>query len=95
MKKLIVCLIILMGLTSCTDNNMARNYGGSETINLPIGDKLVNITWKEDHLWILTTEMKSEDSANIYNFQEKSNWGLMEGKITIVETKPRFQIKIN
>jgi hypothetical protein len=39
--------------------------------------------------------MISEDSANIYNFQEKSNWGLMEGKVTIIETKPRFQININ
>lgn len=90
MKKLFIYLIISFGLVSCTDNKMARKYGGSETINLPIGEKLVNITWKEDDLWLLTSNMNPEDSAHIYNFQEKSNWGLMEGKITIVETKPRF-----
>jgi hypothetical protein len=55
MKKIIICLMVLVGFTSCTNNVMTRNYGGSETINLPVGDKLVNITWKENELWLLTT----------------------------------------
>lgn len=87
--------MVVIGFTSCTQNEIARNYGGSETIKLPVGEKLVNITWKEEHLWVLTTDMKSDDSAHIYNFKEKSSWGVMEGNITIVETKPRFQMTIN
>lgn len=81
-------------LVSCTDNEMARRYGGSEVINLPIGEKLVNVTWKEDNLWLLTSDMNPEDSAHTYNFREKSNLGIMEGEITIIETKPRFTLII-
>jgi hypothetical protein len=95
MKKIVIYIMVVIGFTSCTQNEIARNYGGSETIKLPVGEKLVNITWKEEHLWVLTTDMKSDDSAHIYNFKEKSSWGVMEGNITIVEIKPRFQMTIN
>jgi hypothetical protein len=86
MKKIFILILISVGFVSCTDNEMARKYGGSETIKLPIGKKLVNITWKEDHLWLLTTDMKPGDSSQTYQFKEKSSWGIVEGTITIVET---------
>jgi hypothetical protein len=93
MKKLLI-LIISFWFVSCSGNEMARKYGGSETIELPVGEKLVNITWKEEHLWILTTDMKPTDSAQVYNFKEKSSWGVVEGTVTIVETKPKFTMII-
>lgn len=39
-----------MTLTSCTENHMAREYRGEQTIKLPKGEKLIAATWKEDNL---------------------------------------------
>ena len=86
MKSLLVILMIaMMGiLVSCTANQNARNYGGTETINLEAGQRVVNVTWKgESDLWILTKQDTTAPST--YTFQEKSNWGLMEGKVVLIE----------
>jgi hypothetical protein len=58
MKKLltIVGLLSIVAISSC-DQTMARKYGGSTKINLPKGQKLVNITWKDSQLWYLTRPM--------------------------------------
>lgn len=90
MKKLFTTLAVLttmMSLTSCTQNEIAKNYGGTMNYDLPAGEKLVNVTWKEDHLWILTKPMKASDSVESYIFHEKSSYGIMEGTINIKETK--------
>lgn len=90
MKKLFVTLAVLTtltSLTSCTQNEMAKNYGGTMDYNLPRNEKLVNVTWKEDHLWILTKPMKSSDTVETYIFHEKSSLGFMEGTINIKESK--------
>lgn len=71
-----VALFIVFGI-SCTDNNMARNYGGTEEIQIPEGQTLINMTWKEANLWVLT-----EDSSYYY-FQEHSSWGVWEGTIKV------------
>lgn len=74
-------------ITSCSENSMTKNFGGTSTINLPSGRRFVNITWKNDaDLWILT----KEDTAlkpTIYHFTEKSNYGLKSGDVIIIETK--------
>lgn len=93
MKKFIVGILIIVCvvlfsifLGGCTDNFVTRNYGGSMTINVQPDEKLVNLTWKESELWILTEKRSVKDTIKkIYFFNEKSNFGVMEGKITIVE----------
>lgn len=84
-----LCSVITVTLlnTSCTDNERARNYGGTETINLPANEKVMNVTWKEQNLWVLTRPMHPSDSAETVVFQEKSSYGVYEGKIIIVESK--------
>lgn len=85
-RTLITTLILLIGLlisTSCTDNRRARNWGGTETIRLreftnPT-EKVINVTWKGDNLWILTQDTVSK---TLY-FREKSNLGIAEGKVII------------
>lgn len=74
MKKL---LIALTALTSCTANEMAKNYGGTETIELPEHNIFVNATWKDDHLWFLT---KDTTDGKFY-LREKSSYGVWEGQI--------------
>ena len=81
---LILIIIMIAALASCTANQNARNYGGTETINLEAGQRVVNVTWKgESDLWILTRQ--DTTAPTTYMFQEKSNWGLMEGKVVVIE----------
>jgi len=82
---ILMCLMI--AFSSCTQNQRAKKYGGKMTITLEANTKLVNATWKEDNLWILTREMKFNETPETYNFSEKSNFRVLEGEITFVETK--------
>jgi hypothetical protein len=89
MKKLFAIVMILAATfivwSGCTDNSRARSFGGSMTEKLPPGEKLVNVTWKETDLWILTRPMQAGETPGTYTFKEKSTYGVMEGTITIVE----------
>lgn len=85
--KSITFVIFCLFVMSCTENELARNYGGSMKVDLPCGEKLVNVTWKVQDFWILTREMMEEESPASYKFSEKSNFGVMEGTIILVEHK--------
>jgi len=81
--KVVVLLLLAVTLFSCTANERARNLGGTEHITLDKGDRLVNVTWKQDDLWILTKQDNTKPST--YSFKEKSSYGIMEGEIVITE----------
>jgi uncharacterized lipoprotein YehR (DUF1307 family) len=88
MKKGILAIMVLaFALTSCTENERAKQFGGTATVNLPQGQKLVNVTWKEDEIWYLTRSMNSTDTAETYTFQEESSYGMMEGTVILKESK--------
>lgn len=74
-------------LTSCTQNNRVKNFGGSAKITLPKGKKLVTVTWKDANLWYLTRDMRDSDVAETYEFHEESSFGVWEGTYIIKETK--------
>lgn len=85
MKKLLGLLLVLFMFVGCTDNQRAKKYGGTQRIDLESGQRLVNVTWKEgSNLWILTKE-DSTIKPTVYTFKEKSNLGIVEGKIFIYE----------
>jgi hypothetical protein len=86
MKKILYVLPLLV-LFGCTENERAKSWGGNTNLDLPKGQKLVNVTWKETQLWYLTRPMKSDDIAETYVFHESSNYGVMEGSVTIIEHK--------
>ena len=84
---MILLIAAILPLTvSCTENQRAKAWGGSMTINLEPNQKLVNVTWKEGDMWILTRPMRAGEINETYKFGEKSTFGLMEGTVTIVET---------
>ena len=89
MKRTILVLALIATLTSC-QNIMARHYGGTETIDLPVGEKLVNVTWEGQDLWYLTRPMGNNDSAVTYQLHEQSNYGVLQGTITLKETKFQY-----
>ena len=78
MKRiLIIASVAVAFLASCTDNQRARQFGGTETVDIPEGRILVNCTWKQDDLWILT---KDTTTGKMF-FNEKSSFGVLEGEI--------------
>jgi len=82
MKTLTTMLFLLL-LVSCTDNQRARNWGGEETVYLEKNEEFVNITWKQDNLWIIVKDKTTGD----YYARESSSFGLMEGRVKIVTNK--------
>jgi hypothetical protein len=72
-------------LASCTQNARARKFGGTAVVNLPPQIKLVNVTFKDSDLWILTRKMRAEEPVETYEFTEQSSYGILEGKVIINE----------
>jgi len=90
MKKLFIFLIFLTFINvmySCTKNQNAKSYGGTAVLELPKGQKLINVTWKESDLWYLIRPMNVSDTAITYTFAEESSYGVWEGKYIIKEQK--------
>jgi|LakMenE18May11ns_1017448.scaffolds.fasta_scaffold9855544_1 hypothetical protein len=88
MKKTFFALLAIATLSSCTDNERVKNFGGSAIMEIPFNQKFVNVTWKENELWVLTKQRTNEDTTyNTYHFSEKSSWGVMEGTYTITEIR--------
>lgn len=80
----IISFTLMTLIYGCTENTRARVYGGTQTIELESGKRLVNVTWKEgSDLWILTKVDTTKPTT--YQFQEKSNIGVWEGKVIIIE----------
>lgn len=89
MKKLLLAVILsvmTLSLVAC-DQYTSRKLGGDYTHELPKGEKLVNLTWKEDTLWYLTRPMTEDDVVETYKFQADSVFGIFEGTVTVVENK--------
>ena len=93
MKKLFFIFgIVMLMVTSITfvscDQVITRKYGGTTTIKLEPGEKLVEATWKEGgNLWYLVEPMDSGYTPKTKYFKESSAMGVMEGKVIFVETR--------
>ena len=87
MKKLLCALLLVCSITfiGCTENQRAKVIGGTVTIKLEPGKKLEMLTWKDADLWIQTRDFRPEEFAETHYFQEKSKYGVFEGKIIIIE----------
>lgn len=88
MKKniIILCLLSLF-VVGCTGNQRAKNFGGTTTVDLPSGEKLFDVTWKDDDLWYCTRKMRDNEQPEEYTFQEQSSFGFIEGTVLFKETK--------
>lgn len=85
MKRLLLTGIIMMVtgiillVASCTDNERARRFGGTEEVELKPNEVVLNVTWKENEMWICT----KDTTTNTVYFREKSSWGVMEGTVIL------------
>lgn len=87
-KIIVFCLIAIIAIMAFAGCHTAtKSFGGSMTVELEPGQKLEEITWKEDDLWILTRPFREGEEPETHTFQEDSEWGVLEGTVTIVERK--------
>lgn len=77
----------LLSLVACTENERVKKWGGTSVIELPIGKKLINITWKGEQLWYITRPMRKDEKPETYRFHEESNFGLLEGTYIVKESR--------
>jgi hypothetical protein len=80
MKKLMMILgVMVVVMSSCTENARARHFGGTETLALKPNEVVLNVTWKESQMWICT----QDTVTRVVYFREKSSWGVMEGTVIL------------
>lgn len=84
---ILITAIISICLSGCTKQDMAKEWGGTYTMNLPKGEKLMEVTWKDTNLWYLTRPMQDDEEPETYTFREDSEFGIWEGTVIIVESK--------
>ena len=79
--------VMILISSSCTDNSRARLWGGDMTVNVPTDQKVVNVIWKDSDMWILTRPMNESDKPETFSFSEKSTFGMLQGTITLKESR--------
>lgn len=90
MKKFLIfitSIIIIFSLSSCTEQMMTRELGGEMAIELPKGQELMMVTWKDNDLFYLTRPMTPDYVPVTKTFQESSSWGVLESTVYFVEHK--------
>jgi len=76
---------ILFLLSSCTENQRAKSFGGTMTVELPKNHKLVNATWKDEEVWYLYRPFRAGETPETHILQEDSKYGLITGKVKFIE----------
>ena len=85
-----VCAILVGGLYLFSSSQyITKRIGGTTTIELPAGKKLVPYTvqWEPNgsHIWYLTEDAEPGYQPKSYTFHESSNLGILEGTIVFQE----------
>jgi len=86
MKKLLLVLSVVLMLGSCTENDRAKSFGGTMTIEVPKGNRVTNITWKKGDLWYSYRPYVNGEIPTTQTFIEESSMGIMEGKVIFKES---------
>ena len=87
MRKIFMIICLTLSLCSC-EKQITRQYGGTTTINLEKGEKLIEVTWKDGgNLWYFVESMDSDYTPKVKTFKESSQFGMLEGKVVFIENK--------
>lgn len=91
MKAMVLAVGLALLACGCTEQQRAKQWGGTTTINLPVGQKVVNTTWKDSDLWILTRPMRPGEARETYTLTESSSWGVFQGQVLIRERSAKAE----
>lgn len=87
MKKFLFAICAVLALSACTENQRARQFGGTATIQVPKGQKVMMATWKGDDLFYMTEPMDSAYVPTTKTFSESSSWGILESTVKFIESR--------
>lgn len=87
MKKLLLTICTILALSACTEQQRARQFGGTTTIKVPKGEKVMMATWKGDHLFYMTEPMDSDYVPTVKTLHESSSWGVLESTTKFIESR--------
>lgn len=76
-----------MLLTSCTEQYVARQFGGNVEIEVPAGYKVTSATWKEDNIFYFIEPMEDDYTPKEKKFIESSSYGVWESEVIFVEKR--------
>lgn len=86
MKTLLtICLLTMVLLLTACQNTMARKFGGTMTMMTSPCEKVVNVAWRNDSIWVLTRKAKPGEAAETLTFSEVSQFEVLQGKVNIQE----------
>lgn len=75
---MVAITLLAFGFISC-ENTLTRRFGGEMEYQLKPNEVFINITWKDENLWVVT----QDTVTGLYYFREKSKYGGFEGSIVI------------
>lgn len=89
MKKILIILICVVGmvLTSCTEQQRVRNFGGTMTINVEPGQEVMMATFKGEDLFYMTRPMTEDYVPTTKKLVESSSFGILESEVIFKESK--------
>lgn len=91
MKKFIYSALIVLfigfGLSSCTENQRARTFGGTATIQVEPGKKVMMATWKDEDLFYMVEDMEPDYKPHDKTLIESSSFGVIESKVVFKESR--------
>ncbi len=82
-----IVAFLLLGFTSCTENQRARRFGGTATINVEKGKKVMMATWKDENLFYMVEDMETDYIPHDKTLIESSNFGMIESKVVFKESR--------
>lgn len=97
---LLLALVLITFVTccfalGCTENQRARQYGGTGHVEVKPGHKIVGATWKNTDLWVLTRPMRAGEEPEVLSLREFSSWGVVEGEMLLREADSQETARVN
>lgn len=83
----IIMVFMLLMASSCTENHMARKFGGTVKVEVEPGYKVTSATWKDDDLFYFIEPMEEGYIPKEKKFIESSSYGVLESTVIFKESK--------
>ena len=82
----IIMVFMLLMTSSCTENYIAREFGGTLKVEVEPGYKVTSATWKEDDLFYFIEPMGEDYTPKEKKFIESSSYGVLESTVIFKES---------
>lgn len=83
MKKIILILVILFSITSCTDATQAKLGGYGDTFKV----ELLNCDGSITHSWVSTGKVANSENSDGYYFNDAKTGTLIEVSGSVIITR--------